>query len=971
MCLAVLVAAGAVQADTITVGPDADTYISGDVAYGSAPHMYLAGAGNVVGYLRFDLSEYNVVSIDSATLTLKNATGAPRNDNAVVGRFILNGLQNVAGNTPQNWDEATLTAATVGAEWTANGGEPLVNVTVMDGETIINTPGANYWDDGARTFVVTGDLLVQFLQSRVEDNGLVTFILEFPGGDGRGYGIASKEHGTEDLRPVLELSATVGPKTSASKPTPSNGAEEVLTDARLSWRPGVSSVTNDLYLGASFDDVNAATRVDAKGVLVSQGQDANSYDPAGLLALGQTYYWRADGVGADGTIYRGGIWSFSTEPVGYPIRPILATASSQMKSTMGAGNTIGGKGLTGDQHSTTDDDMWISGAESQSPWIQYEFARLTKLYQMYVWNANQTTEGIVGFGAREVVVEVSEDGTTWTPVKGVPEFAQATGLPDYTYNTIVDLGGAAARFVRLTIKRNWSPLGLPQVGLSEVRFFEIPVRARSPKPLPGATGVAADAVLSWRPGRGATRHEVYFGTDPNALVLAQTLTESQVSLGSLGAGYGQTYYWRIDEVNEAAVPASWPGDTWSFSMPAYMAVDDFEAYNDQCNRIFFSWKDGLGYSDTPDCGVTAYSGNGTGSAVGNEGTPYAERSIMHSGQQAMPLFYNNTAGYTASEATRTFSAAQDWTLGGVKTLVLFFRGEATNGAGQLYVKINNTKVNYGGGADALSKTLWKQWNVDLTGLAGLQAVQSLTIGVSGSVQGKLYIDDIRLYREAPEVPVPVDPGTTGLEAWYTFEGDTKDSSANKRDATAVNDPTYTDSQTGLGRAILLDGVNDHVELPIGTLISTLTSTTVTTWVNFDPTLSGSWARIFDFGSGTTAYMFLTPRQATAGTMRFAILTTTITGESGMNAAATLPTGWHHVAVVIDGAGMTMQLYRDGEVVASGTITALPADIGQTTQNWLGQSQWSADGYFGGALDEFRIYSRPLSAGEVRYLAGDR
>jgi len=410
-------------------------------------------------------------------------------------------------------------------------------------------------------------------------------------------------------------------------------------------------------------------------------------------------------------------------------------------------------------------------------------------------------------------------------------------------------------------------------------------------------------------------------------------------------------------------------------MPAYMAVDDFEAYNDQCNRIFFSWKDGLGYSDTPDCGVTAYSGNGTGSAVGNEGTPYAERSIMHSGQQAMPLFYNNTAGYTASEATRTFSAAQDWTLGGVKTLVLFFRGEATNGAGQLYVKINNTKVNYGGGADALSKTLWKQWNVDLTGLAGLQAVQSLTIGVSGSVQGKLYIDDIRLYREAPEVPVPVDPGTTGLEAWYTFEGDTKDSSANKRDATAVNDPTYTDSQTGLGRAILLDGVNDHVELPIGNLVSTLASATLATWVDFDTTSTGQWQRIFDFGTGSTAYMFLTPRQAAAGAMRFAITSTgnAAGAESQLDAPAALAAGWHHLAVVItDGVDAnTMQLYLDGDLLDSGPTNTLPRDMGMTTQNWLGRSQYDTDGYFGGSLDEFRIYNRALEAGEVRYLAGDR
>jgi len=69
--------------------------------------------------------------------------------------------------------------------------------------------------------------------------------------------------------------------------------------------------------------------------------------------------------------------------------------------------------------------------------------------------------------------------------------------------------------------------------------------------------------------------------------------------------------------------------------------------------------------------------------------------------------------------------------------------------------------------------------------------------------------------------------------------------------------------------------------------------------------------------------------------------------------------------------MNMQLYMDGDVVGSSTTLVLPKDLGNTTQNWLGRSQWTADGYFNGMIDEFRIYSRALSEGEVRYLAGDR
>jgi hypothetical protein len=41
-----------------------------------------------------------------------------------------------------------------------------------------------------------------------------------------------------------------------------------------------------------------------------------------------------------------------------------------------------------------------------------------------------------------------------------------------------------------------------------------------------------------------------------------------------------------------------------------------------------------------------------------------------------------------------------------------------------------------------------------------------------------------------------------------------------------------------------------------------------------------------------------------------------------------------------------------------------------TQIWLGRSQWT-DPYLTGVIDDFRIYSRPLSGREVLYLAGDR
>jgi hypothetical protein len=338
----------------------------------------------------------------------------------------------------------------------------------------------------------------------------------------------------------------------------------------------------------------------------------------------------------------------------------------------------------------------------------------------------------------------------------------------------------------------------------------------------------------------------------------------------------------------------------------------------------------------------------------------------------MPLSFDNSGATSYSEATRTFEVPQDWVQGGIKTLVLYIHGNETNAAGQIYVKINNSKVVYNGKFDVLTMPLWRQWNIDLASVGGaLRSVGTLTIGVSGAGKGIVYIDDIRLYRSASAVVQPVDPGTTGLSAYYAMDGDVKDISGRGYHGTLNNDPVFVDAPTGFGKALQFDGINDYVDLPIGTLISTLSSATLASRVSFDTASAGSFQRIFDFGTGTTAYLFLTPRVSTNGVIRAAIRTTTSTAESQVNSPAAMPTGWHHVAVVIEGVTKTMQLYFDGDRVASGPTTVLLSDLGTTTQNWLGRSQWTADGYLAGALDEFRIYNRVLSAGEVRYLAGDR
>ncbi|MEN6335270.1 MAG: LamG domain-containing protein, partial [Phycisphaerales bacterium] len=588
-------------------------------------------------------------------------------------------------------------------------------------------------------------------------------------------------------------------------------------------------------------------------------------------------------------------------------------------------------------------------------WIQFAFDGVRKLDKALVWNSNQALEAILGFGVKDATVEYSTDAATWTKL-GDFEFVQATAAADYMANTTVDFGGAAVKFVKITINSNWGGV-LPQYGLSEVRFYYVPVVAREPQPAAGATNVNPQVAFSWRAGREAASHKVFVSDDQQA-VIDGTAAAATVSAPSYESSLmlDKTYYWKVAEVNTAEAISTWESPVWSFSTASFVAVDDFEAYTDnEGSRIYESWIDG--FEDAAN-----------GSVVGYNLAPFAEQAIVHAGKQSMPLYYENTGGATFSEAKLTFASPQDWTQHGFKTLVLFFRGQASNSPAPVYVKINDTKVSFNNGAAATALPVWKQWSIPLT-VAGVnfKSVKSLTIGVEGSGTGTLFVDDIRLYATAPEVVSATDPGKTGLVALYAMDDNVQDSSGKNYNGTLTGDAGYDVGYAG--KALNFNGSSTYVALPIGPLVNTLSDMTIATYANFSGG-TGSWQRIFDFGTDSTNYMFLCPRQGTTGPMRFAIRTPTV-GEQIVDSPAAMPLGWHHAAITIDSATRTMRLYLDGEQVGTAATTLLPKNLGNTTQNWLGRSQYTADAYYFGLLDEFRIYNRVLSASEVRYLAGDR
>jgi len=190
-----------------------------------------------------------------------------------------------------------------------------------------------------------------------------------------------------------------------------------------------------------------------------------------------------------------------------------------------------------------------------------------------------------------------------------------------------------------------------------------------------------------------------------------------------------------------------------------------------------------------------------------------------------------------------------------------------------------------------------------------------------------------------------------------------DSSGNAHAGTANGTHAWVAGQ--VGNALSFDGASAFVTAPSG-VVSTLTAITIATWVEVDATTS--WQRILDFGNSTMVYMFLVPRSSTTGTVRFAITVSGATGEQVLDGSSALPTGvWKHVAVVLD--GQRASLYIDGALESfKNSFTMRPIDLGTTTNNWLGRSEYTVDPYFKGKLDDFRIYDRALTAEQIASVA---
>ena len=594
------------------------------------------------------------------------------------------------------------------------------------------------------------------------------------------------------------------PPRTAYDSVPADGIDFVLTDTALSWTAGFGASLHQVYFGDNLDEVTNAV-----GAVLQQ---ATTYSP-GTLESGKTYYWRVDEFDGLET-HEGDVWSFQTVPELEITDPTLV---GWWTFDEGEGLTAvdwSGHGNHGRVQSAAD-PVWVDGyharamdmagvtsvhipAEAWSTianqatlamWTYGDpagvpdtfnfgaFAGGSRVFSAHVpWGGNVYFDSGQTAGddydriyapaspgqyrgnwrhwtfvknAETGVKEIYLDGELWHSATGMTR--AMTGVTEFTLGSHPN-GASPYRGIMDDVRLYSTALTAEQIAelmLGNKRLAGSPVPGRL-----ALVDIRDISSLSWSAGDSAVSHDIYLGTERDAVAGADNSSPefqgnqagTSLSLASLVEFGGGDYYWRVDEIEADGTVLA--GTLWKFTVPDYLIVDNFESYDDidpapgepGLNRIFDKWIDGFGTTTN-------------GALVGNDMPPYAETGIVHGGIQSMIYRYDN-AGKT-SEATLTL-AKTDWTAEGVAKLSLWVRGDSGNSPDRIYVALNPGAPGpvYHDDPAATQLSTWNEWIIDLAVFGvDLANVSTITVGVgtknapaAGGGQGTLYFDDIKLVR---------------------------------------------------------------------------------------------------------------------------------------------------------------------------------------------------------------------------------
>jgi len=196
-----------------------------------------------------------------------------------------------------------------------------------------------------------------------------------------------------------------------------------------------------------------------------------------------------------------------------------------------------------------------------------------------------------------------------------------------------------------------------------------------------------------------------------------------------------------------------------------------------------------------------------------------------------------------------------------------------------------------------------------------------------------------------------------------------DSSANGNTGTLINGTAWSAGQ--YGSAVDLDGANDVVSVDASSTLDNLDEFSVAFWFYADSTGQGNRGRFFEKTDAFKAYFsnynskiyFSADRWGdNSGTWRFS-----------MPGSASLVGAWHHAVVTYSysDSSNNPSLYIDGQSLGNMEVYEAPVGALQAESGGLhiGNNE-SANRSFEGRMDDFRVYSRVLSASEVSSLASN-
>ncbi|MHC4336235.1 MAG: LamG domain-containing protein, partial [Planctomycetota bacterium] len=436
----------------------------------------------------------------------------------------------------------------------------------------------------------------------------------------------------------------------AFDPDPADGRQAVSVETLLEWSAGCSAVSHKVYFSADLSDVESR---DLDAYLGETG--STSIDPcAEDLEYLTDYYWVVDEVNG-ATTWSGQVWSFQTENaisdpnflVWYRLDEADQEYDSEGYEARDSSNYLrhgyvrirnflldyswppwypdGGR-WGGSLEFDDDTAIWVPTTT---------LSKLRDAITIVVWIQDGSGYALQANGGdSQLMVNFGTD-VTWRAGNDTNDVLTMAGSPSgwnhYAFvkdetdgsikiyfnselaasDDVVDNTLIGVRSKPFKIGgRTEGPMDFKDARMDEFMVYDRALteaevvrqyysggavgelgEAWMPYPADGATEVARDVVLIWKPGDYAASHDVYFGRDWDDV---NDMTEpcDTPALGNELYDPGllelkASYYWRVDEVND---PCVWRGQVWGFTVGDFLILDNFEQYTigDPC-QIHYTW----------------------------------------------------------------------------------------------------------------------------------------------------------------------------------------------------------------------------------------------------------------------------------------------------------------------------------------------------------------------------------------------